>query len=117
MELQLIELVRQLAGENFTQQFIIWTSSLALASYIHSGRVKSALNDMTVEIRSMVTSMNANLEVHAKEIAQIKSRQDNDNIQNNRQDDRLSRMEQSLIELQTLVKTDIQLHGQGPQAT
>lgn len=124
MEQSIIEAFRQLFGEPWAQQLAIWTTSLAVASYIHSGRVEAGIEralgkltaEMKTELKLLGATLSKNLQEHSAEITAIKERQTVDDRRNQAQDERLSRMEQTLVELQALVKADIVVHG-GPSPT
>lgn len=70
MELD-IELVRKIAGEPFAQQFFIWTTSLALASFIHAGRVKKELKHITEALNGLSTALRRDLDNHSQRIDKV----------------------------------------------
>ena len=69
------ELVKMLAGSNFAQQFTIWTTSLALASWIHSGRVKkemaAQLSSITLAINNLASALKEELKSHSEKIETV----------------------------------------------
>lgn len=49
--------IKNIAGDKFAQQFFTWTTSLSLASFIHSGRVKKELGQMTQAINKFAEAL------------------------------------------------------------
>jgi len=69
------EMVKQVAGTAFAQQFAIWTSSLGLAAWIHSGRVKKEIaaqvTAMTTALNNLASALTKGLEDHAERIEKV----------------------------------------------
>ena len=61
------ELIRSIAGDKFAQQFFMWTTSLGLASYIHSGRVKKSIDNLA-------TALMTQLDSHGKKIELVETK-------------------------------------------
>ena len=67
-----VDLIKQIAGTSFAQQFTIWTTSLGIASWIHSGRVKkemaSQLSSITLAINSLASALKEELASHSERL-------------------------------------------------
>lgn len=52
-----LETIQVIGGNAFSQQFAIWTTSLGLASWIHSGRVKKEMREQMSQITDAINSL------------------------------------------------------------
>lgn len=70
------ELVKKIAGEPFAQQLTIWTTSLAVASFIHSGRVKKEMSNITSALVKLGESLRQDLKSQSDRIGTLETRID-----------------------------------------
>ena len=79
------ELLKDIAGASFAQQFFIWSTSLGIAAKIHSFSVKKevraqgeamvlAINNLASALREELKSHSEKIELVTKEVNELKGR-------------------------------------------
>lgn len=76
MDLGHYEVIKAILGEPFAQQFLIWTTSLIIASWIHAGRVRTELKSITEALNSLSMALKKDLESHSTQLDKIETRLD-----------------------------------------
>lgn len=65
------ELVRNIAGDEFAQQFFTWTAALGVASFIHSGRVKKEVRAVVDALNNVALALKQDLKSHSERIEKV----------------------------------------------
>lgn len=72
--LQYYDLIKELTGTAFAKQLFIWTSSLGVASFIHSGRVRTELSSVTLAINNLADALKKELKSHSDRLELVEKK-------------------------------------------